>query len=269
MSAIMDDFIIRATAGGILVAIVSAPLGCLVVWQRMSYFGAALSHAALLGVALGLLLGLPIKLAILLISMVIALLLYLAQRLGSLGSDTILGILAHASLAFGLIALSLMPGLRVDLMAYLFGDVLTISWNDIAWIGATLALVFALLYRIWQPMLSVIIDSDLATVDGHHQDKLQMLFLLSLSAVVAVAMQVVGLLLIVSLLIIPAASARPFSETPEQMMWGAMITGIGSVMVGIWLSLAWDLPAGPAIVASASILFVVSVSLSSLFRHRT
>lgn len=266
--ATMDEFIIRAIIGGILVAVISAPLGCLVVWQRMSYFGAALSHAALLGVALGLLLGLPIKLAILLICAVLALLLFLAQRMGSLGSDTILGILAHASLAIGLIVISLMPAVRIDLMAYLFGDVLTISWNDIVWIGLTLAFVFALLTKIWQAMLSLIVDGDLATVDGHHRDKLQMLYLLSLSAVVAVAMQVVGLLLIVSLLIIPAATARPFSRTPEQMVWGAIMAGISSVLIGIWMSLSWDLPAGPSIVASASILFVFSASLSGLLNSR-
>lgn len=260
----MDEFLLRALFGGILVALVSAPLGCLVVWQRMAYFGSTLSHAALLGIALGLLLELDVRLTILLVSVLIALLLMVIQRFRTLSSDTILGILAHASLAFGLLALSMMPTLRVDLMAYLFGDILTINWQDIRWIAGGGILITVVLIKIWKPLLSTIIHADLAGVDGYNCERLQLVFLLLLSIAVAVSMQVVGLLLIVSLLIIPAATARMFSSSPEQMLGWAAAVGVLAVISGLGLSMTLDTPAGPSIVACGSVLFFLSLIGSSV-----
>lgn len=268
MCAIMDDFIIRALIGGLLVALLTAPLGCLVVWQRMAYFGAALSHAALLGIALGFLLQLDLKLAILMVSVVMTGLMLLLLRIRTIGSDTILGILAHGSLAFGLLAISLLPTLRVDLMGYLFGDILTISWNDIAWIAAGGTVIVLGLLRIWRPLLSTIVHPDLATADGHSHDRLQLVFLLLLSVVVAVSMQVVGLLLIVSLLIIPAAAARGFSRSPEQMVAYSFVAAAASVICGLMLSLTLDTPAGPSIVASACLLFAGGLLLGRIVPRR-
>ena len=259
----MDEFLLRAVIGGVLVALISAPLGCLVVWQRMAYFGATLSHAALLGIALGLALKLDLRLSILLVSLLIALLLTLIRRFQALSSDTILGILAHGSLAFGILSLSFMPALRVDLMAYLFGDILTINWTDITWIVVGGLLITVIIARIWRPLLSTIIHADLAWVDGHRQDRLQLIFLILISIAVAVSMQVVGLLLIVSLLIIPPATARLFSHSPEQMVGAAAAIGVVSVLGGLGMSLGLDTPTGPSIVASASILFTIALIASS------
>ena len=263
-SVIMDEFLVRALLGGILVALISAPLGCLVVWQRMSYFGATLSHAALLGIALGLAFELDLRLSILLVSLLIVLLLMLIQRFRTLSSDTVLGILAHSSLAFGMLALSMMPSLRVDLMGYLFGDILTVSWQDIGWILSGSALVVLILIKIWRPLLSIIIHADLAWVDGYNRDRFQLIFLLLISLTVAVSMQVVGLLLIVSLLIIPPAAARMFSSSPEQMLLGAAIVGVVSVVCGLGISVGLDTPAGPSIVACGSILFMLSLITSAV-----
>ena len=259
----MDEFLLRALLGGVLVALVSAPLGCLVVWQRMAYFGATLSHAALLGIALGLAFELDLRLSILLVSLLIVVLLMLIQRFRTLSSDTILGILAHSSLAFGLLALSMMPWLRVDLMGYLFGDILTVNWHDIGWIFAGSVLVIVVLAKIWQPLLSIIIHADLAWVDGHNRDRFHLIFLLLISVTVAVSMQVVGLLLIVSLLIIPPASARMFSNSPEQMLIGAGVVGVISVVSGLGMSMSLDTPAGPSIVACGSIIFMLSLVAST------
>ena len=162
----MADFLLRALVGGIGVAIICGPLGCLVIWQRMSYFGAALSHAALLGVALGIYFRISLYLSILLICLTVSGLMMLMQRYKDLSSDTSLGILAHTSLALGIIMLSLMPSLRIDLMGYLFGDILSISWLDIVWIYAGGSLVMGILFLIWSPLLSLIIQRDLALVDG-------------------------------------------------------------------------------------------------------
>jgi zinc transport system permease protein len=260
----MDEFLLRALVGGLLIAMIAAPLGCMVVWQRMAWFGAALSHAALLGVALGFLLEIDTRLAILLISILMSLLLLLMQRFRDLGNDTLLGILAHGSLAFGLIAISLLPTLRIDLMAYLFGDILTVTWMDIAWILAGSLFVIVTLLRTWNPLLSVVVQSDLAAVDGHHPERLRFLFLLMLSVAVAVSMQVVGLLLVVSLLIIPAATARGFARSPEQMVLISLCVAALSVVLGLALSFTVDTPTGPSIVASVTLLF----ALTLLHRNR-
>lgn len=252
---IMDDFLLRALAGGLLVAVFSAPLGCLMVWQRMSYFGATLSHAALLGIALGLVLKIPLPIGILIVSTLVSALLMLLQGRKSISNDTILGILAHGSLAAGLIALSLLPGLRMNLMGYLFGDILTISRIDLLWMLAGTVTILLTLTWLWRPLLSTIVQAELARVDGYNLQRLQLCFLLLLSIAVAVSMQVIGVLLIVSLLIIPAATARPFARSPEQMMMLAAVAGMLSVGGGLLFSLTFDTPTGPSIVIASCALF--------------
>lgn len=262
----LDDFVVRALLGGIGVAILCAPLGCLVVWQRMAYFGAALSHAALLGVVLGLFFHLNLQLAILLVSLAVSMLLALTRKRGLLSPDTVLGILAHGSLALGLVLLSILPGVRLDLLAYLFGDILAINRLDILWIylgglGAYLALA-----KIWRPLLSLIIQRDLALVDGVNERRTRAVFLLLLSLVVAVSMQVVGILLIVSLLIIPAASARYFARSPEVMAALATLFGMLAVSGGLGMSLLLDTPTGPSMVVVGAALFALVAAVASLRR---
>ncbi|WP_423910075.1 metal ABC transporter permease [Candidatus Spongiihabitans sp.] len=254
----MDEFLVRALVGGIGVAIICGPLGCLVVWQRMSYFGAALSHAALLGIVLGLYFEINLYLSILLICIIVSCLMMLMNRYKDLSSDTAMGILAHASLALGILMLGLMPALRMDLMGYLFGDILSISWLDIVWIYIGGGLVMSILFWIWPPILSLIIQRDLALVDGIDENKIRLAFLVLLSFVVAISMQIVGILLIVSLLIIPAATARRFATSPEQMALFAMLIGTLAVVSGLVISLYWDTPTGPSIVAGASAIFMLA-----------
>jgi zinc transport system permease protein len=255
----MDEFVLRALLGGAGIAIVSGPLGCLVVWQRMSYFGAALSHAALLGIALGFLFQIDLKLAILGVTLMTSLLLMGLQQIRQYSSDTILGVLAHLTLALGMIVLSLLPGVRVDLMAYLFGDILSISWRDIFWIAAGGVVVLAALALTWRSILSLTLHRDLALVDGVNELRTRLIYLLLLSFIIAISMQLVGVLLIVSLLIIPAATARKFSSSPEMMALMAIFFGLFSVVTGLWGSLYFDTPAGPSIVLAASILFIMSL----------
>ena len=255
----MDDFILRAMIAGAGIAILSGPLGCLVVWQRMAYFGAALSHAALLGIALGFFFSLDLKLAMLSITILSSMLLMLLSRYRQFSSDTILGVLAHVSLALGIVVISLLPNIRVDLMAYLFGDILSVSLEDILWIYAGGALALAVLATIWRPILSLTLNRELALVDGIDESRTRFIFLILLSFVVAISMQLVGVLLIVSLLIIPPATARKFSRSPEQMAGLAVLAGLISVGLGLWASLVFDTPAGPSVVLSSGILFSLSL----------
>lgn len=259
----MDDFMVRALIGGVGVALVAAPLGCFVVWRRMAYFGATLSHAALLGVALGLLLNIDVRLGVLAICVLVAAILYVVRARRSLAMDTLLGILAHGALAVGLVVLSVMDSVRVDLMSYLFGDVLAISNDDLVWIWGGGAIVAITLAIQWRSLLLVTLNPDLARVEGTRVELVELIFLLLVSVVVAVAMQVVGLLLIVSMLIIPPAVARPWSSTPELMVLGAALVGMAAVGLGLGASLNFDIPAGPAIVTVAMIMFGLSVVFST------
>lgn len=255
----MDDFLVRALIAGVGVALVSGPVGCFVVWRRMSYFGATLAHAALLGVALGLALDVGANAGIVAVSLGTALLLAVLRRQRRLPMDTLLGILAHGTLAVGLIALAFMQTVRVDLMAYLFGDILAVGSADLAWVLGGGAAVLGVLAILWRPLLNVTVHEDLAQAEGTRAGLVQNAFLLLIAVVIAAAMKVVGVLLIVSLLIVPAATARRFACTPEGMAAGAAVLGALAVAGGLKASLEWDTPAGPSIVAFSAALFLLSL----------
>ncbi len=249
------EFLIRAALGGIGVALIAGPLGCFVVWRRMAYFGAALSHSALLGVALGLAMGLNPTIGIVALCILVALAVVVLEQRRTLAGDTLLGILAHSSLALGIVAAALVTSIRVDLMAYLFGDILAIGWRDVLVIyvgaaGSGIVLIF-----LWRPLLAITVHEDMARVEGVRAVVARVAFMLVIAVVVAVGMKVVGLLLMVSMLIVPAAAARPLVSTPEQMAIVAALIGVTAVIGGLSGSWYWDIPAGPSIVVAATILF--------------
>ncbi|MBF0326204.1 MAG: metal ABC transporter permease [Alphaproteobacteria bacterium] len=254
----MDEFLIKALAAGIGLALVAAPFGCFVVWRRMAYFGDTLAHAALLGVVASLLLGTSALFGIAIVAVAAALLLAVAQRQEKLGSDTILGIVSHGALAAGLVALSQVETVRVDLMGWLLGDILAVTWGDVGLIWGGGALMLAALALIWRPLLAATIDPDLAKIEGHAVERARMILMVLVALVVAVAMKVVGVLLVTALLVIPAATARGLSRTPEQM--AAFAALVGTVAVGSGLAASWhfDSPAGPSVVVAAVIVFLAA-----------
>lgn len=262
----MDDFLVRALVAGLGVAVVAGPLGCVLVWRRMAYFGNALSHAALLGIALGLLLAIDLTFSVVVVCVVVAALMIALERQRALAADTILGILAHGALALGLVALAFLEGVRVDLTAFLFGDILAVSTGDLVWIYGGGGLALVLLAWLWRPLLLVIVHRELAAVEGVRVDLVHTVYTLLVALIIAVAMKIVGVLLIIALLIIPAATARRFAATPEAMAAGAAVSGMLSVAGGLAGSLAWDTPAGPSIVTAALLLFVLAGALVRLVR---
>ena len=255
----LDDFFIRAIVGGMGVAVVAGPLGCFVIWRRLAYFGDTLSHSALLGVALALLLELNITFTVFCISVIVAMLLMLLQRRASLSSDALLGLLAHSALAVGLVVLAFMTWVRVDLMGFLFGDVLAITRADLMMIWCGGVTVLIALIKIWRPLFAATVSYELATAEGTRPDFANIVFTVLLAAVIAVSMKIVGVLLITALLIIPAAAARRFSKSPEQMALIAIIIGVFSVCLGLSGSLEFDTPAGPSIVVAALSFFIFSI----------
>jgi zinc transport system permease protein len=255
----LDDFFTRAVIGGIGVALVAGPIGCFIIWRRLAYFGDTLSHSALLGIALALLLEVNITLTVFLISVMVSFLLLLLQRRAALSSDALLGLLAHSTLAIGLVVLAFMTWVRVDLMGFLFGDILAITSYDLAIIWGGGIIVLIVLSFIWQPLFAATVSYDLATAEGVRPEIVNMIFMVILAGVIAVSMKLVGVLLITALLIMPAATARRFSTSPEWMAVIAAAVGAGSVLIGLNGSLKWDTPAGPSIVVAALVCFLFSL----------
>ena len=256
----LDDFFIRALVAGVGIAAVSAPLGCFIIWRRMAYFGETLAHSALLGIALAMLLDIHIILGVFTISVTGAMALVVVQRRGVLPTDSLLGILSHSTLALGLVLVSLMTSIRIDLMGYLFGDILAVSRFDIAILYAGGIAVIITIWRIWQPLIAATVNAELAAAEGMDPEKMRLVFMVLVAAVIAIAIKIVGILLITSLLIIPAAAARRFAQSPERMAVVAGMIGTLSVVVGLFGSLHLDTPSGPSIVVSAMLLFLTSLA---------
>ncbi|KAB8307090.1 MULTISPECIES: zinc ABC transporter permease subunit ZnuB [Rahnella] len=244
---------------GVLLAIAAGPLGSFVVWRRMSYFGDTLAHASLLGVAFGLLLNVNPFYTVIAVTLLLAVLLVALERKPHLAVDTLLGIMAHSALSLGLVVVSLMSGVRVDLMAYLFGDLLSVTYSDIWMIAAGVTIVIAVLCWQWRALLSMTISPELAHVDGVNLQRSRIILMLVTALTIGLAMKFVGALIITSLLIIPAATARRFAKTPEQMASVAIVIGIVAVTAGLTFSAFYDTPAGPSVVLSAAVLFMLSL----------
>lgn len=254
----LDDFLVRAGLAGLATALAAGPLGCFVVWRRLAYYGEATAHAAILGVAVALGLALPLFWATAVAALAMALAVSALAGRG-VAMDTALGVLAHSALAFGLVAVAFVPGARVDLSAYLFGDILAVSRGDLITLWGGAAAVVALLAWRWQALLTATLDEDLALASGIDPGRERLALTLALALAVAVAIKTVGVLLIAAMLVVPAAAARAVARTPEGMAAGAALVAAASVGLGLGASLGFDTPAGPSIVAAAAVFFGLSL----------
>jgi len=254
----IDEFLIRAGLAGLAVALAAAPLGCLIVWRRMAYFGDATGHAALLGVVLGVALGLAPMLGVVVVAAIMALVVSLVSGRAAYGVDTMLGVFAHSALALGLVAAALLPGARLNLLSVLQGDILLVSWRDVAlvWLGA--GAIIAVISMFWRALVNATLSPELMVAEGGSLLRDRLVLTLSLAVFVAVAMQLVGVLLITAMLILPAAAAAPLARSPERMVGLAALIGAVSVLGGLALSLALDTPAGPSIIVIAAAQFAAA-----------
>ncbi len=264
----IEPFLWRALAAAIGLGLLAAPLGSLVIWRRMSYFGSTIAHSGLLGVALGLMLSLNLTLSVLLVAMVLAAVLIVLERQKILPVDSLLGLLSHAALAAGLIASAKLSGQRLDLMAYLFGDIFAVTSVDLIWIYAGGSAVLAATYWLWQELIAIAVHEELAAAEGLNVARAKGAFVLLLAFTIAVAMKIVGILLIIAFLIMPAAAARPFANTPEQMVAGAALIAIAGSISGLYASYVFDLPGGAAIVMMLSAISFLSIAKILVVKER-
>ncbi|MCD4510209.1 zinc ABC transporter permease subunit ZnuB [Brucella pseudogrignonensis] len=255
----LDDFFTRALIAGVGLALTTGPLGCFIVWRRMAYFGDTMAHSALLGVALALIFDINLMIGVFAVSVMISAILLLLQRRHTLSADSLLGILSHATLSLGLVIVAFMTWVRIDLLSFLFGDLLAVSRIDIAFIYGGGILVLGVIAWLWRPLLAATVSEDIARAEGMNPAVSRIVFMLLLAIVIAIAMKIVGILLITSLLIIPAATARRFSSTPERMVILASLIGALGVIGGLYGSVQFDTPSGPSIVVAALAIFIFSL----------
>lgn len=260
----LEPFFLRALLAGVGLGIIAAPLGCLVVWRRMSYFGSTVAHAGLLGVALGLFLDIDLTLGVILVSLAIGGLLVVLERQRMLPVDSLLGILSHAALAAGLVAAAKLSGQRLDLMGYLFGDIFAVTNVDLLWILVGGAAVLILVALLWRTLVAIAVHEELAAAEGLNTRGAEAALIIILAFTIAVAMKIVGVLLIIAFLIMPAAAARPFARTPEAMVIVAAIIGVAGAAGGMLLSNTYDIAGGPSIVLVLSAVAGFSLGRSIL-----
>ena len=254
-----DDFIVRAFAAGIGLAFITGPLGCFIVWRRLSYFGDTIAHTALLGVVIAYALDFNIIIAVFVVSCLLALSLLFLQRRTSLPDDALLGLLAHSVLAIGLVLLGILSFIRIDLMGLLFGDILSVNFTDVlfVWIGG--GVVLTTLILIWRPLFAGTVNLELAKAEGLNPDLATTIFTLLIASVIAISIKIVGILLITGLLIIPASASRNLSSTPIQMAIISSIIGVASVVLGIQTSMIWNTPTGPTILTITLGVFILTL----------
>ena len=258
---------IRAALAGIGVSLAAAPIGCFVVWRRMAYFGEATAHAALLGVALSLAFEISVFTGAILVSLIMASLVTLTEG-RSLFLDTLLGVAGHSSIAAGLVIVSFISGVRIDLMAYLIGDILAVSHMDLLFIWVGVGIILSLIIWRWSQLLLVTLNEDLASANGINPKRENFIITISLAIIVAVGIKVVGVLLIIALLIIPAASARAIVSTPESMGFVASLIGVLSALLGLNAAYIFDTPTGPSIVCVASLFFITLMLINGFFKRK-
>jgi len=254
-----EPFLARALLAGLGLAMVAAPLGCFVVWRRMAYWGEAVAQAGLIGIALGLALSLDLTASTFLVAAAMCALLLVLARQQIIPFDALLGLLAHAALAIGVIAAALVRGPQIDLMSLLFGDIFAVTSADLRAIYLGGALALGGLIGIWRPLLALSVDEELAAAEGTRTERTKLIFMLVLAMVVAIAIKIVGVLLTVAFLIMPAAAARPLSGSPEQMAALAGIFAMLAVGAGLLASFSLDTPGGPSIVLVLVMIFAAAI----------
>jgi len=250
----IESFLVNAVLGGFCMAVMCGPLGCFIAWKRLAYFGDAIGHAAILGVALAILFRVEFTVGMLAAAIGMALLLTALQRDTRLASDTLIGVLAHGSLALGLVMISVLK-YPLDIQAFLFGDILTLMPADIVFMLLAAILVCGLLASRWKSLMLMVINPEIASVEGVRVERLRLMLMLLIALAVAVSIKAVGMLLITSMLIVPAATARYFSRTPGGMAVLSSLIGMASVAGGLYASFRWDTPSGPSIILAAIALF--------------
>lgn len=268
MNEWLDDFLVRSVIAGLIMVAIAAPMGCLMVWQRLAFLSDTLGHAAVMGVGLGLLLEVTPVFGVLAVALLIVYSLNRVNSLNSALSETTLAIISHTGLAGGIILVGLLPAQSVNLEAILFGDLLATTRADLVRLLITTVVLLLLLLHHWRSFVAVSVSREIAQAEGIQVRKVQFLMYIMIALLVAVMMKVMGVLLIAAMLVIPTTSARLFSRSPEQMVAVSALYGLAALAGGIGSSFQFDWQTGPAIAVSATLLLLATLAITRIFKSQ-
>ncbi len=268
MTEWLDDFVVRSLVAGLIMICVAAPMGCLMVWQRLAFLSDTLGHAAVLGIGLGLVLQVKPFFGVLAIVLLIVFALSRVTNLNNALSETTLAIISHTGLASGIILIGVFPTQTVNLEAILFGDLLATSPGDLLRLLISSLLLLGLLLLHWRSCVAFSVSREIAQAEGIEVRSMHFMMYTMIALLVAVMMNVMGVLLIAAMLVIPTTSARLFSRSPEQMVALSALYGLGALAGGMTASFQFDWQTGPAIVVCATLLLLVSLGMTRLRKNR-
>jgi zinc transport system permease protein len=243
---------------GLLIALASGCLGCFVIWRKMAFFSDALAHSAILGTGLALIANIDILWGLLGYGAIVAIIMARFDNALHYSGDTLLAIISQISLAIGLLLIPFAPK-PINIEALLFGDILAATWSNVGISTAITATILVTLSVFWRQLLDMSINEELAATEGVPVQRLKLILFLLLVGLIAIAVQVVGVLLISALLLIPVASARKFAHTPLQMLLLSPMLGLIAVISGLFIAYQYDTSAGPTVVVAAASLWLLSL----------
>ena len=254
---IFDPLLLKLFFAGFGIAISAAVIGVFVLWKKMAYFSDAISHATIFGLAFAAIIEVMPIYGVIFCSIIFCLLMFYLAHQKFYSNDVVIGISSYILLALGLILIAVFS-VNVNLHLYLFGDLLVINNSDIFLIYFSLIIVLIAVFCGYKKMLMICINDDLAKISGIKTDKIQLQFLLLLAFLVAILVKIIGILLITSMLVMPAAIARIYAKNPLAMIILSIIFAIISVALGIISAFIFDLPIAAAIISLMAVILIFS-----------
>jgi manganese/iron transport system permease protein len=254
-------FFVRALVAAALVGSVCAVVGTYVVLKGIAFIGDAIAHAAFPGVVAAFILGAPYYLGAAIAAVGTSLAIGYVSRRARIRADTAIGVLFAGTFAFGVFLYSTIEGYVADLFSFLFGNVLAISASDLVALLVISALVLATVAVLWKELLYATFDPLGAAAAGIRVVTLDYVFLALVALAIVVSLQAVGIILVVAMLVTPAATAQLLTGRFWRMMWVAIVVGIGSAVVGLYASYWLDVASGATIVLVQTFLFLVVLAL--------
>lgn len=268
LEVLQYEFMQNALIAGLLAAVACGIVGVYVVVKKVVFISGGIAHASFGGIGLGYLLGINPVLGAMFFTVVSALGIGLVTRRTRLPEDTAIGILWAMGMALGIIFVGLAPGYAPDLFSYLFGNILTVPTFDLMLMLILDVVIIILVLLLYKEFLFLSFDEEFSTVAGVPTERLYLLLLCLVALTVVVLIRVVGIILVIALLTIPAALARQFTHSLKKMMLLAILAGAVFTFSGLWLSYLLDLASGATIILVSGTVLFISFGVSRL-RSRT
>jgi zinc transport system permease protein len=253
--ALQFDFMRNALAAGLLASIICGILGTLIVVNRIVFLSGGIAHAAYGGIGLSFYLGLPYLVGTLGFALTAAFVMAAVTLKARHQADTIIGVIWALGMALGIILLDITPGYNVDLMSYLFGSILTVPLTDLTVMAITCLVILVLVLFFYPDILALSYDPEFARIRGVPVGKLYFLMIAMLAVTIVMVIQVVGLILVIALLTIPASIMERHALTLGRMMIGACVLGAFFTLAGLWFSYTFNLTSGAAIIIVAAAVY--------------